>query len=102
MYEVSGELTNTDHCLMVAKFREIMAVSKDAAQNFYMERFNLRKLNKLEVKKQYEIEISKRFTVLEHLSGSEDINRAWGNIKENIKIAAKEGLVLYEFKLHMP
>jgi len=29
---------------------------------------------------------------LENLSGSEDINRAWENIKENTKILAKESL----------
>jgi len=38
-------------------------------------RFNLRKLNELEVRKQYRIEISNRFAALENLSGSEDINR---------------------------
>jgi hypothetical protein len=32
----------------------------------------------------------------------EGINRAQENIKENIKISAKESLVLYEFKLHKP
>ena len=38
-----------------------MAVSKQAAQRFGGERFNLRKLNELEVRKQYKIEITKRF-----------------------------------------
>ena len=53
-----------------------------------MERFNLRKLNKLEVRKQYKIKISNRFAALEDLSDSEDINGAWENIKENIKTSA--------------
>jgi hypothetical protein len=30
----------------------------------------------------------------------EDINRAWENIKENIKISAKESRDLYELKQH--
>ena len=34
--------------------------SKEAAQKFGVERFNLRKLNKLEVRKHYEIKISKQ------------------------------------------
>jgi len=52
------------------------------------EKFNLRKLNELEVRKQYQIEITNRFAALENLSEDEDINRAWENIKENIKTSA--------------
>jgi len=33
---------------------------------------------------------------------SEDIDRAWENIKENIKTSAKESLVLCKFKQHKP
>ena len=50
----------SDHYLVVAKVRERLAVSKQAAQKFDEERFNLRKLNELEVKKKYQIEITKR------------------------------------------
>jgi len=60
-----------------------MTVIKKAAQKFDGKRFNLRKLNELEVKKKYQIEISNRFEVLENLSESEDLTRAWENIKEN-------------------
>jgi len=35
-------------------------------------------------------------------SDGEDINRAWENIKENIKTSAKESLGLYELKQHKP
>jgi len=66
------------------------------------ERFNLRKLNELEVRKQYQIEIKNRFAALENLSDSKDINRAWKNIKETIKISAKDSLGLYELKQHKP
>ena len=62
------------------------------------ERFNLRKLNELEVRKQYQTEISNRFAALETLSDSEDINKAWENIKENTKTSAKESLGLHELK----
>ena len=54
------------------------------------ERFNLRKLNGLEFRKQYQIEITNRFAALENLSDGEDINGAWENIKEDIKTSAKE------------
>ena len=77
MYEVSGDLTvMLVHYLVVAKVREVLAVSKQAAQKFGGERFNLRKLNELEVRKQYQIEITNRFAPLENLSDDEDINRA--------------------------
>ena len=48
--------------------KERLAVSKQAAQKFYVERFNLRKPNELEVRKPYQIEISNRFAALENLS----------------------------------
>jgi hypothetical protein len=57
-----------------------------------VERFNLKKLSELEVRKQYQIKISNRFAALENLNVSEDINMAWENIKESIKISAKESL----------
>jgi len=66
-----------------------MAVSKQEAQNSDVERFNLRKLNKLEVRKQYQIKISNRFSTMENLSDSKDINRAWWNTEQNVKISAK-------------
>ena len=66
-------------------------------QKFGRERFNLRRLNELEVRKQYQIEITNKFAALANLSDGEDINRAWENIKENIKTSAKEGLHLHEF-----
>jgi hypothetical protein len=40
------------------KVRERLAVSKQAAQRFDEERFNLRKLNELEIRKQCQIEIT--------------------------------------------
>jgi glycine betaine/choline ABC-type transport system substrate-binding protein len=75
--------------VVVAKHREILAVSKQAAQKFDEKRFNLRKLNELEVRKQYKIEVTNRFAALENLSDSEDMNRAWKNFKEHIKTSAK-------------
>jgi hypothetical protein len=54
----------------------------------------------MEVRKKYQIEISKRFASLENLNDSEDINRAWENIKENVKTSSKESLSLSEQKQH--
>ena len=59
---------DTDDYLVVAKVREKPIVSKQAAQMVDVERFNLRKLNELEVRKQYHIMISNRFATLENLT----------------------------------
>ena len=85
---------------MVAKVRERLAESKQAAQKLDGERFNFRKLKDLEVKKHYQVEITNRFAALGNISDDGDINRAWENIKENIKTSAKESLRLHEFILH--
>jgi len=79
-----------------------LAISRQTAHKFDVDRLNLRKLNELEVRKQCQIKISNRFAALENLSDSKDINRAWENIKENIRTAAKGSIVLYEMKQHKP
>jgi hypothetical protein len=66
---------------VIAKLRERLAVSKQAAQKFDGEKFNLRRLNEPEVKEKYQIEITNRFAALENLNADEDVNRAWENIK---------------------
>jgi len=97
-----GPDCDTDHYLIVAKVREILSVRKQAAQSLDGDLFNLRKLNDLEVRKQYQIEITNRLAALENLSNDENINRACENIKENIKTSAKECLGLHELKQHEP
>jgi hypothetical protein len=59
--------SDTDHYLVVVKVKESLVVRKQAAQKFDGERFNLRKLNDLEVRKQYQIEITNRFAALENV-----------------------------------
>jgi hypothetical protein len=85
---------------VVARVRERPAGSKQATQKFDVETLNVRKLRELEVRKQYQIEITNRFAALENLNESEDIKGAWENKKENIKTSAKESLGLYEMKQH--
>jgi len=93
---------DTDHYLVIAKVRERLAVDKQATQGLDRHRFNLSKLNELEGRKQYQIEITNRFAALENLNEDEDINRIWGNIKHNIQISGKESLGMHEWKQHKP
>jgi hypothetical protein len=84
-----------------------------------MERFNLKKLNDVEIKEQYQAKVSNRFTLLENLDDDDgggggdasaavdddddvDINRAWENITENKKASATDSLGYYELKQHKP
>jgi hypothetical protein len=46
--------------------------------------------------------ISKTFAALENLNVNEDINRAWENIKKNIKISAQESLGVHGLKQPKP
>jgi DNA repair ATPase RecN len=87
---------------VVTKVRERLAVSKQTAQKFDAKRFNLKELSELEVRKQYQLKISNTFAALENLNVSEDIKRAWENIKESIKISAQESLGRHERKQHKP
>jgi hypothetical protein len=57
----------------VAKLRERLAVNKQRSHRFHMERFNL-KLNKVESKEQYCVEVSNRFAALEGLDAEVKIN----------------------------
>ena len=87
---------------MVEKVRERLAVNIQAAQKFDGERFNVKKLNELEVRKQYQVKITNRFAAMGNLWDDEDTNMVWENIKENIKTSAKESPGLYEMKQHKP
>jgi hypothetical protein len=87
---------------VVAEIRERLTVSKQAAQQFDVERFNLWKLSKLDAGKHYQIKISNRFAVLENLNYTEDINRTWGNIKENIKTSVTQSLDLHKLQQQNP
>jgi hypothetical protein len=87
---------------VVAKVRERLAVSKQTTQRDHMERFTLKKLDDVEGKEQYHVEISNRFVALENLDIEVNINRAWKTTADNIKISAKESLGYYELKKHTP
>jgi hypothetical protein len=74
MNGLRGADCDTDQYLVVEKVRERFAVRKQTAQKFDWETFNLRKLNDLEIRKQYQIEITKGFAALKNLSDDEDTN----------------------------
>jgi len=86
--------------MVIAKLRERFAKNKQGAQKFDVERFNRRKLNELEFRKQYQIEISESSAALDNLSDGVEINRFWGNFKEDIKTSVKESPGPYELKHH--
>jgi hypothetical protein len=55
-----------------------------------MEKLNLKKLNEVEGKEQFLIEVSNRLAAFEDLDAEVDVNSAFETIAENIKISAKE------------
>jgi hypothetical protein len=52
---------------VVAKVRERLAVNKLRFQRFFMERFNLKKLNEVDGQDQFCVEFLNRFAALEYL-----------------------------------
>jgi hypothetical protein len=86
----------------VAKLREKISVSKQARQKFDLKRFNQRKLNDIEVKEKYQLEISNRFAALENLDESLNINSGWESIRENTKISAEENVGYHRLKHNKP
>ena len=67
-----------------------------------MEGSNFRKLNELEVKRQYQFKISKKFAGFDKLNDSEEINKAWENIRGDFKNSATDSLGLHKLKHHKP
>jgi hypothetical protein len=86
----------------VSKVKERLAVNKQRSQRFHRERFNLKKLNEVEDKMQFCVEVSNWFAALEDLDAEVEINSAWKMIRENINISAKESLGYFELKKHKP
>jgi len=69
---------DNDHYLVTAEVREGWMVSKKAVEKLGVERFNLKKLNELEVRKQYQMKVSKRFAASQNLNYSKDIKQGLG------------------------
>jgi hypothetical protein len=61
-------------------------VNKQRSHRFHIERFNLKKLNKVEGKEKYHVEVLIRFAALEDLDTEVEINSAWEMIRGNFKI----------------
>jgi hypothetical protein len=54
--------------------RKRIAVNKQGSHKLHLERFNLKKLNKVEVKGKHRVEVSNRFAAVEDLSAEVEIN----------------------------
>jgi hypothetical protein len=93
---------DANHYLVVAKVTERLAVNKQRSHRFHMDRFNLKKLNKVEGRERYCSEVSNRLAALEDLFTEVEINSALERIRENIKISGKESLSYFELKKHKP
>jgi hypothetical protein len=84
---------------VVAKVREGLAVNKQRSHGFHMKKFILKKLNELEEKEKYRVEVSNKFTTFEDLVAEMEINSAWETNREVIKISAKESLHYNELRI---
>jgi hypothetical protein len=62
---------------VIGKVLERLAVNKQISQRFHLEGFNLKKLNEVEGKEKYRVEISNRFAALEELDAEVEIYREY-------------------------
>jgi hypothetical protein len=86
----------------VAKLRERISVSKRATKKSDVDRFDVKKLDDVEVKEKYRVKVSNRFATLETLDESFDINNAWKSIRENINTSAEDNLRYQKQKHNKP
>jgi hypothetical protein len=75
---------DAEHYLVFAKVRERLAVNKQRAHEFHMERFNLKKLNEVESREKYRVEVSNRFAALENFDAEVEVNIVWETIRISI------------------
>jgi hypothetical protein len=101
MFDHSGQLTVIRTTIWWWQ-RGRIAVNKQGSHTFHKEWFSLKKLNEVEGKEKYCVEVSNRFAALEDIDVEVEINTIWETIRENIKISAKESLGYYEPKQHKP
>jgi hypothetical protein len=64
------------HNAIFALIRERLAVNKQRLHRFRMEGFKPKKLNEIEGKEKYRVEVSNRFAALEDLDSEVEINSA--------------------------
>jgi hypothetical protein len=84
MSDLADEMSDAGHCLVDAKARKKVLSSKLAMQKSPMGRFNLKKLNHVEVTKQYQIKLSNMSTAFGNLDNV-DINRAYVHRTKNFQ-----------------
>jgi hypothetical protein len=60
--------------------RERLSVSKYVTHKLDVDRFNLKKLSKMEVMEEYQLNISNRYAVLENRDDRRHIHKAWENM----------------------
>jgi hypothetical protein len=96
-----GADCDTGHYAVIAKVRERLPARKQTAHKTDAETFNLKKLSKMEVRKQYQIELSTRFPALANVNDSEYI-RLGKTLQRIKKVSDKKTLGLYEWEQHKP
>jgi hypothetical protein len=96
MSNVTVQLIDTDHYLVVARVRERLLVSKQESQQFVVSISSLKKLN-MEVTEHYQIKILTNICITVGTSIP-----PWPSIREHTKISGEDNLGQNERKRHKP
>ena len=65
---MSGADCDTDRYLVVGKVKERLSTSKQAAQNFDLEKYHFKHLKNVDVTEEYQPKVLKKVAALENLS----------------------------------
>jgi hypothetical protein len=82
MFDHSGQQIVIVTTMVVVKVRKRLAVNKQRSHSLHTDRFNLKKLNDVEGKEQFRVEVSNRIAALEDLDTEVEINSSWETIRE--------------------
>jgi hypothetical protein len=95
IHSLTGTNCDIDHYLVVVNIQERLSLKKGINQHLVLDRYNLNKLLDHQTRKEYQVDVANRFSVLEGLEIS-SVDDTWVKIRDSIKSSAEEKVGILE------